>query len=1464
MSHRPGSRSRLWRSFAIVSAVVLGITAQPALAVAAPAAGAAVDPQVLRELSTNGSTNFTVYLREKANLSTAASIGDADARAAKVYEQLTGTATRTQRDLRAELDDRKASYKAFWIANALQVASGNQALVNAIAARPEVERIAPTRTYELVKPTPADPAGAGTNAVEWNIENIQAPRVWNELGVRGETVVVANIDTGAQYDHPALVGKYRGNLGGGNFDHNYNFFDPANICAGDTPCDNNGHGTHTMGTMVGDDGGANQIGVAPGAKWIAAKGCETNGCSEASLLASGQWVLAPTDSNGQNPRPDLRPDIVNNSWGGGRGDSWYEQTVAAWRAAGIFPSFSAGNDGEAGCNSTENPGDYPNVYGVGSYDSGNNISSFSGRGTSSIDGSIKPNISAPGSNVRSSIPGNGYSSFNGTSMAAPHVSGAVALVWSAAPALRGDVAATEELLDDTATNVEALACGGTIDDNNVFGEGRLNAYEAVFNAPRGGAGEVTGTVTEADGGEPIASATVSAGSRTATTGTDGKYTLRLPVGDATLTIAAFGFHTQTATVTVPDGTSVTKNFALVGAQLVTVSGKVSDGSGHGWPLYAKIEVAGRPGGPVFTDPFTGRYSFTVPGNATYAVTTTAKTAGYAPVTSELALAGAAKTLDVAVPVAAACQAPGYSANLGAPLLSESFDTEETPAGWSLVNRTDDGGWEFDDPGNRGNQTGGSGNFAIIDSDILGVGNTQDADLRTPTLNLTGIAAPVLKFNSDWRSVGSDSADIDVSTDGGATWANVWHQTASRRGPRVEEIPLTGLAGAATAQVRFRFNGTFAWWWELDNVQVVNRICTPLPGGLVAGFTTDSNTGAALNGVTVTSGDVPADKGVSAATADDPNIGDGFYSFFSSVTGTHPFTATKAPYRAVTKNIAVAADNVKRGDFALKAGRLTVSPPQIESHQPYGSTRSAKVTVTNTGNAPAEIEVLERDGTFDLLSQQGAALNEYKVKGLSTAQNGVAYGLAGNSAAAAPAIDPAWTRVANTPAAVFDNAAAVIDGKVYSVGGGTSSGNERKTWVLDPETNAWSTLADMPTARSKASAAAVGGKLYVIGGWSASGAPVASVDVFDPATGAWSTVAGATNPAPRAAAGTAIVDGKVYLVGGCADGTCTSSKNTVIFDPASGTFSTGADYPIAVGWMSCGGIGGAVYCGGGAAGTTTFTDAFVYDPAGDAWSALPDLPIDLWGAQYAAAGGLLVIAGGVTANSSTITNRSIAYDPATGAWQNLPNAAFTRYRGAGACGAYKVGGSPSSFVGSVETEYLGGLELCDESGGDVSWLSTAPATLTLAPGASKQVTVTLTATAEAGVLQPGTYTAELGIGSDTPYPVEAVSVEMNVSPPNGWGKVQGTVIGESCSGTDVPVKATIRANLNGNPATGYTLSSDSAGAYGLWLPKGKYDLIVAKDGWIPEVQRITISAGFVSTISFNLDPVTPCDTRVGGI
>ncbi len=1449
------TRSTRWRAVALLTAAVLGVTAQPALAAPAPdpaPSRATIDPGLLDRLDATPTATFLVYLRETAPLTQATQRSDPDGRARAVHQLLTSTATRTQHDLRTMLDERKVPYTAYWITNALRV-EGDKALLDEIARRPEVTRIAPSRSYPLVQPTTTATTRARTAAVEWGLTHIGAPQVWDEFADRGEGVVVANIDTGVRYDHPALVGSYRGNTSG-SFDHAYNWFDPAGICPSAAPCDNNDHGTHTMGTMVGDDGAGNQIGVAPGARWIAAKGCESDECTDASLLAAGQWVLAPTDASGRNPRPDLRPDIVNNSWGGDGDDPWYQQTVAAWRAAGIFPVFSAGNDGPA-CGSAGSPGDYTEAYAVGAYDANGNIANFSGRGNGTDP--LKPNIAAPGAGIRSSVRTGGYASMSGTSMAAPHVAGTVALLWSAAPSLRGDLDATAELLDRTARDVDATTCGGTPADNNVFGEGRLDAYAAVRDAPRSAIGRITGVVSDARGGDPVAGATVSDGTRSTTTGPDGRYALSVPSGETTLAVRAYGYAAQSATVTVPENEAVTQHFTLVATPTVTVSGRITDGSGHGWPLYARIEVTGRPG-TIFTDPVTGRYSFTVPGNASYRLTVTARYPGYRTVSREVPVGDDDTTVDLTVPVDAACTAAGYTGRFGEPLLRETFDGASTPAGWTVTNRTASGGWVFNDPRSRGNLTGGSGRFAIIDSDALGSGNTQDTDLITPPLDLSGSTAPVLRFRSDWRAVGlSDTADIDVSTDDGDSWTNVWHQTASRRGPRVEEVPLTPAANASAALVRFRYKGTFAWWWQVDEVEVVNRECSPVPGGLVVGTTTDRTTGAALNGVTVVSDDRPQDRAVSAATPDDPGEPDGFYWLFSGLTGTHPFTASRTPYTPVTRNVAVVADSVRRADLALASGRLTISPATIESHQPYGSTRTTRVTVRNTGTAPAEVELVDRSGRFDLLKQGGAPLREQKLKGISKARTGIAYGAA--AAEAAPTAADEWSEITRLPAAVYDNAAAWLDGKVYSVGGGGSTGTERKAWAYDPASNAWSALPDLPTTRSKPAVAAIGGKLYVIGGWGSSGVNTA-VDVFDPAAGSWSTLPGVTNPAPTAAAGTAVLDGKVYLVGGCADTTCTDSNQLVVFDPATGSFATRAAYPHPVSWLSCGGIGAAVYCGGGT-GETEYTDAYRYDPVSDSWSPLPPLPLELWGSQYASAGGMLVLAGGVTASSTTVTNRTVGFDPVAGAWRDLPNARFGRYRGAAACGAYKIGGSPSSFVGSADSERLDGLELC-AADADLPWLSTAPTTFTLAPGASRTVTVTLTATAAAGVDQPGRYGGELAVVSDTPYPVSPVSVEMNVSPPASWGKIQGTVTGTTCGGVTVGIPAIVRVNLI-SAGTGTTLTAAGNGRYAWWLPKGRYEVIVAKDGWVPQVQRHRIEAGIVGTLDFTLQPASTC-TRATGI
>ncbi|MDQ3579376.1 MAG: carboxypeptidase regulatory-like domain-containing protein, partial [Actinomycetota bacterium] len=271
------------------------------------------------------------------------------------------------------------------------------------------------------------------------------------------------------------------------------------------------------------------------------------------------------------------------SWGSSNGatiDPWYRATVQAWRAAGIFPSFSNGNSGP-GCNTSGSPGDNTESYASGAFDINGAIASFSSRGPGE-NGDIKPNLASPGVNVRSAVPGNGFGAKSGTSMASPHTSGAVALMWSAAPTLVGDIAQTEALLDNTSTDVNDLACGGTADDNHVWGEGKLDAFAAVDQSPRGPVGTVTGAVTDSATSAPIAGATVRVtgpSNRNTSTGSDGRFSMTLPVGDYTVSTSSFGYGDGSGTATVTQGQTTTTNIAMTPVERHTVSGHVRDAAG---------------------------------------------------------------------------------------------------------------------------------------------------------------------------------------------------------------------------------------------------------------------------------------------------------------------------------------------------------------------------------------------------------------------------------------------------------------------------------------------------------------------------------------------------------------------------------------------------------------------------------------------------------------------------------------------------------------------------------------------------------------------------------------------------------------------------------------------------------------------------------------------------------------------
>ncbi|NAS26327.1 S8 family serine peptidase [Herbidospora sp. NEAU-GS84] len=441
---------------------LLGWTVTTGPADAEPAPSPKIAAEVRAEAADGGETSFWVRFARKADLS--AATGPVD-----VIDARKAVATSSQKDVLALAEAAGADHTAFWISNTVLV-TGDRALIDRIAARPEVTAIEPDEPIELHTAV-ARRAGAMAG-VEWNVEKIRADDVWSGYGTKGEGIVVAGIDTGVQWNHPALVGSYRGGAAG---NHDYNWYNPEGGCPSSAPCDVNGHGTHTMGTMVGDDG-VNQVGVAPGVKWIAAKACPSTTCTAASLLLAGQWMLAPTDASGNNPRPDLAPDVINNSWGGMGYSEWYSDVVYSWTQAGIFPAFSIGNDGP-GCETGSSPGAQLGAYATGAFDANDVIAPFSSRGSGMSW--FKPDLAAPGVDVRSSVPGGGYGVASGTSMASPHTAATVALIWSEVPRLRGMVDLTRTVLNDSAVPMPDTSCASAGDVNAAWGNGRLDAYAAV-------------------------------------------------------------------------------------------------------------------------------------------------------------------------------------------------------------------------------------------------------------------------------------------------------------------------------------------------------------------------------------------------------------------------------------------------------------------------------------------------------------------------------------------------------------------------------------------------------------------------------------------------------------------------------------------------------------------------------------------------------------------------------------------------------------------------------------------------------------------------------------------------------------------------------------------------------------------------------------------------------------------------
>ena len=473
-----------------------------------------IDPSLLEQFSQKEKVSFIVLFKEQANLDFIPRYAPKNIKGQLAYNALRETAKLTQGRVQQIFKSNETPFRSFLLVNAIY-AKGRLAMVQEIANLPEVKKVmydSPVKVEDPITIEYINNVQSRGEEPEWGLRMIKADSVWLQ-NIKGQGVVVAGQDTGYDWEHPAIKSKYRGD--GITPDHNYNWHDAIhtndphfsdtipNPCGFDVayPCQDHPHGTHTVGTMVGY-APDNVIGVAPDAQWIGCRNMDRGWGSPASYIECFEFFLAPTDLNGQNVDVTKAPDVINNSWGcppveGCNPDNFeiMEMVVNNLKSAGIVVVVSAGNSGTSGCGSISSPAAiFENSFTVGAtrytdtLNFQDSIATFSSRGPVLTDGSgrMKPNVSAPGQSVKSCVPGNGYAYYGGTSMAGPHVAGAVALIISANPDLAGMVDTIEYILETTADKKQAVdTCGGvpgTMIPNNTHGQGRINVYKAVLLA----------------------------------------------------------------------------------------------------------------------------------------------------------------------------------------------------------------------------------------------------------------------------------------------------------------------------------------------------------------------------------------------------------------------------------------------------------------------------------------------------------------------------------------------------------------------------------------------------------------------------------------------------------------------------------------------------------------------------------------------------------------------------------------------------------------------------------------------------------------------------------------------------------------------------------------------------------------------------------------------------------------------
>ena len=1464
--------------------------------------GIFVEADLEAQISANGSAGYLIYFRDKADLTPAYGMNWQE-RGRFVMKALIEAANRSQERTRAFLDAQGARYKAFWIDNIIVVESSNIQTFNRLQNFPEIEALRARRTPKLVEPVDISPAAA-ISAIESNLSHVKADQVW-ALGYEGQGIVVGNIDTGVRYTHQALVNQYRGNLGGGNYNHNYNWWDPYDSTT--APADVHNHGSHTMGTMVGDDGDENQIGMAPGAKWIAAKGFNPN-ATDAGLLSCGQFMAAPTDLNGSNPDPDKRPHVVNNSWGdcGTSYDSWYAGVITSWHAAGIYPVFSNGNSSNCGyssppgLNTVGNPARSGNVTGVGATGRNNGqYATYSNWGPTDDPDTLnprgypnlKPQVVAPGTN-RSAFKGSDsdYSDMSGTSMAAPHVAGLVALIWSAAPWLTGNYAATETIIEETANPIDYDSGGSPLPGpgnipNYATGWGEIDALAAVQEAiATGGDSILEGQITAGAGptatGISIQGALVKAtnpgNTRETLSEEDGTYSMNLWAGDYTVTVSAYGYKMETVSdVTMTSGIVTTLNVVLESAAFYTVEGTVSD-SATGWPLYAKIEIDGYPGDPLWTNPVTGYYSIELPEGTSFTLNTTAWVEGYLPSRIDVAPFTSSQLVDIdlkADPVTA--KAPGYTFHN---IYQEDFETDN---GGFTTDGTPIDLWQWGIPVTWPGWS--ASGFKCWGTNLNGdYPANSNASIFSPVIDLSDFSAPLI--TSWWQASYVESATWDhayaeVNINGGG-WEIMWQHTGdtAQIDWSQKTYDLSAAAGG-TAQFRFRLTSdsiiNYAGYY-VDNITIEDGLTVPT-GGLVVGYVYDANTGDPLIGAKVENED--GYKFFTKATPDDPAVGDGFYTLYSPA-GNKIFTGAMPDYSSESVETAVLAGDTVRQDFHLGAGQLLVEPSSLHATLGLGQTTTLDLTLTNTGDADMEFEIKEKASGFVPYSIKtrkntvftmpipggvedagiAAPAGDYAEIGVST---GIPAVIGPPSGGPAPKdIGLAWETMTPLPSArVFESVVADTNGYIYVIAGssdaeGTAPTNTNFRYNTADDT--WDTMEPVPASMISPDGIVIDNKIYIPGD-----SGTATTYVYDIDGDSWSSIAANNGYTARGQYQVVAIGTDLYVLGGIAGST--STTEVWILDTISETWSAGVPMQKSRTSFSAAAINDIIYVAGG-----VYYPGFVPDMTaekfdGDSWSYIAGVPngggaYTRW--SYNADGhgkdGLWLGAGRRDAGWAVL-NHAGYYNPDSDTWTDsptIPTLSQGRVYMEGDVATdgyfYVMGGrdSAGATIYANNERLLVGSALSP----DVPWLEENPTTGTLAGGESLVVSVTF----DAGVPEVtefGDYLAMLIIKNNTPYGSIEVPATMSVLP---TGDLHGIITPQEA--VDDGAKWRLLGDedwLN----NGYTLEHIPIGSYTVefknltrWITPGNQDVTINADETttvtgVYEIKKYTLTyiAGLGGTI-----------------